>query len=222
MRETLTVDVPEKPRIREGKAFTRTEQKTILCAAGSETNVRSNLGAARRWVPWLMAYSGARCQEITQLRKEDIIVEDGITAMLLSPQAGTLKTKQGRRVPLHEHIIEQGFLDFVENRRKGPLFYNPRTQDTEDDPTNPKRLPGALVVKDLGEWVRKLGVTDKEIQPNHAWRHTFRARAYRYEMKEHVIDAICGHAPVSEGRGYSTPTLEDKAAELRKFPRYEL
>ena len=61
----VTVDVPEKTRMREGRAFTRTEQQTILSAASSETNVRSNLGAARRWVPWLMAYSGARCQEIT-------------------------------------------------------------------------------------------------------------------------------------------------------------
>ena len=39
-------------------------------------------------------------------------------------------------------------------------------------------------------------------------------------MREH-IDAICGHAPASVGRSYSTPTLADKAAELRNFPRYE-
>jgi hypothetical protein len=40
-------------------------------------------------------------------------------------------------------------------------------------------------------------------------------------MREHIVDAICGHAPASVGRSYSTPTLADKAAELRKFPRYE-
>ena len=170
----------------------------------------------------MMAYSGARCQEITQLRKEDIIFEDGITAMLLSPEAGTMKTKQGRRVPLHEHIIEQGFLDFVKVRRNGPLFCNSKIENAEGDPTNPKRLPGAILVNRLRDWVREeLGVTDKEISPNHAWRHTFRARAARHGMREHVIDAICGHAPANEGRGYGTPTLEDKAAELRKFPRYD-
>jgi hypothetical protein len=39
---------------------------------------------------------------------------------------------------------------------------------------------------------------------------------------EHILDAICGHTPAYEGRGYNTPTLADKAEELKKFPRYEL
>jgi integrase len=218
----VSVDVPHKPREREGRWFKPAEQRIILRAAASETNLASNLGGARRWVPWLMAYSGARCQEITQLRKQDIIVEDGITALRLSPEAGTMKTKQGRLVPLHEHIIEQGFRQFVKSRRDGPLFCNPGRGDEEgEDPTNPKRSPAAILVNRLAEWVRKLGVTDKEISPNHAWRHTFRLRAARYGMSEHVIEAICGWAPANEGRGYGKPTLEDKAEELKKFRRYE-
>ena len=157
----------------------------------------------------------------SQLRKEDIVLRDGIQVMELSPEAGTVKTGQGRTVPLHEHIIEQRFLDFVRSRRDGPLFFNPRKDATPDDPTKPKRARSVTVVNRLATWVRALGVTDKEIQPNHAWRHTFKARALRFGMREHIIDAICGHAPASVGRSYSTPTLADKAAELRKFPRYE-
>ena len=219
--EGIKIKVRKRLREREGRAFEEAEQATILRAAYAEADVKSFLHAARRWVPWLMAYSGARCGEITQLRKEDIVLRDGIRVMELSPEAGTVKTGQGRTVPLHEHIIEQGFLDFVSSRRDGPLFYNPRTDATPDDPTKPKRARSVTVVNRLATWVRALGVTDKEIQPNHAWRHTFKARALRIGMREHIVDAICGHAPASVGRGYSTPTIGDKAAELRKFQRYE-
>jgi integrase len=219
--QAIKIKVRRRPRNREGRAFDEVEQATILYAAYAETNTQSFLGAARRWVPWLMAYSGARPGEITQLRKHDIVLRDGIAAMELSPEAGTVKTGQGRAVPLHEHIIEQGFLDFVKSRRDGPLFYNPRKDDMPDDPTKPRRARSVTTVNRLATWVRALGVTDKEIQPTHAWRHTFKARALRFDMREHVVDAICGHTPASVGRSYSTPTLADKGAELRKFPRYE-
>ena len=46
--------------------------------------------------------------------KEDIVLRDGIQVMELSPKAATVKTGQGRTVPLHKHIIEQGFLDPLE------------------------------------------------------------------------------------------------------------
>jgi len=33
---------------------------------------------------------------------------------------------------------------------------------------------------------------------------------------------MCGHSSRDVGDGYETPTLEDLAAEIPKFPRYEL
>ena len=43
-------------------------------------------------------------------------------------------------VPLHEHMIEQGFLAFVNANGKGPLFYNEPTQPAaSNDPTNPRK-----------------------------------------------------------------------------------
>ncbi|MEC5293197.1 hypothetical protein, partial [Aurantimonas sp. C2-3-R2] len=35
-------------------------------------------GCSRRWVPWICAYTGARVNEITQLRRQDIKQIDGI------------------------------------------------------------------------------------------------------------------------------------------------
>jgi integrase len=127
-----------------------------------------------------------------------------------------------RTVPLHEHLLKQGFLEFVRSSGRGPLFYSEKKTAPSSDTTNPTKPPYVQVREDVGEWVRKLGVTDREIQPNHAWRHTFKLIGSRYGMREHILDAICGHAPASVGRGYGTPDLIDKAKELKKFPRYSI
>ena len=70
--------------------------------------------------------------------------------------------------------------------------------------------------------MRELGVKDPAVSPTHAWRHTFKQRAARNGIAENVHDEITGHAPASEGRKYTVPTVEDMAAALKKFPRYHV
>ncbi len=151
--------------------------------------------------------------------------KDGFAVMLIRPDAGTVKGSIPRTVPIHEHVIAQGFLAYVKSRGKGPLFYRPETKkhgSDDVDPLKPKR-PRAVKTRDrLAEWVRKLGVTDTEIQPNHAWRHTFKQRAARAKIEKVVRDAICGHAAQSVGDAYEKPLVEDMAKALKKFPRYEI
>ncbi len=115
------VKVPKKHSTRETKAFTDHEIKTILKAA-TAIEVRSKSDAAKRWCPWLAAYSGARMGELTQLRGIDIVSNDRIHAMRISPEAGTIKTGKARTVPLHEHLIKQGFLAFVKASGKGSII----------------------------------------------------------------------------------------------------
>ena len=99
--------------------------------------------------------------------------------MLFTPAAGPMKTRKPRAVPIHEHLIEQGFIEFVKTRGEGPLFYEPADEDGQSDPLNPRRPRSVSVRSRLAEWVRKQGVTDKELSPNHAWRHTFKQIADR-------------------------------------------
>jgi integrase len=212
------VKVPKKIQTRETKSFTTEEINTILSAA-LKIEVRSKTDSAKRWCPWLAAYSGARMGELTQLRGVDIIEQDGIPALKISPEAGTTKTGKARVVPLHDHLVAQGFLEFVKTSGKGPLFYTVSVVNTAIDPTNPKKPRYVKARERVADWVRSLGLNDPELAPNHAWRHTFKAIGFRSAMSEKVIDAIVGHAPATVGRGYGAPTLTDKANELRKFPR---
>jgi integrase len=219
----VRITVPRKNTTRESKAFTSDEIKTILRAALVMSEPKTKMHAARRWVPWLCAYTGARGGEIAQLRGADCIHQDGVWAIRITPEAGTTKTKQARTVPLHEHVIAQGFLEFVKRNGTGPLFYGQQKVPLPAaDATNPPKARSVKVRERIAEWVRDLGVTDREVQPNHAWRHTFKQVCDREHISERVSDAITGHAPASVGRAYGAPTLKDKADALRHFPRYDI
>ena len=217
----VKVDVPKRSRSRETKAFRREEVLMILKAASDYKQPQTATERTRRWVVWLCAYSGARAGEITQLRGIDIERCDDFHVMRLTPDAGPIKTRQTRIVPIHEHIIKQGFLDTVRQVGNGPLFYNlDETPRANVDPLKPSRSRAATARAHLSDWVRELGVKDPEVSPTHAWRHTFKQRAARNGITENVHDEITGHAPASEGRKYTKPTVEDMAEALKKFPRY--
>jgi integrase len=218
--DALTVS--KRPKLRETQAFTPEEARTILAAATAIKTARQRDEAARRWVPWMCAYTGARVGEITQLRKADVIERGGIYALRITPEAGTVKNARARLVPLHEHLIAQGFLTYVRRQREGPLFYTPRTTPTDatEDPLKRKKPPGAQVRQRLAEWVRELGIKDPELLPNHGWRHSFKAVGRSVRISDKVLDDICGHASASTGHEYGRASLEEMAAAIRRFPRY--
>jgi integrase len=215
----IKITVPKQSRHRETKAFRGDEQQLILGAALAidDTNGRVD-DAAKRWVPWLCAYSGARPGEITQLRGSDVVKQDGIDAIRITPEAGTVKGGQTRVVPIHEHLLAQGFLKFVSRRGQGPLFYAPRHERGSSRGATGSKAPYSQVRQRLAEWVRSIGVTDEHVSPNHAWRHTFKQIADREGISERMSDYITGHAHKSEGARYGAPTLSDMAQALKKFP----
>ncbi|WP_316232854.1 tyrosine-type recombinase/integrase [Bradyrhizobium sp. SZCCHNPS2010] len=220
----VRVDVPRRVQTREeGRSFTAAEASTILKASLSYEKPATPTERARRWVPWICAYSGARPGEITQLRGIDVEDRRGLFVMKLTPEAGSIKTGKPRVVPIHEHLIAQGFIQMVRQVGKGALFYNDKTpQRVSADPLKPSRSRADTARAHLGEWVRGLGVDDTQLSPNHAWRHTFKRIADEIGMPEKMNDAITGHTQATEGRKYGLPKVEAMAEALKKFPRYKL
>ena len=96
----VNVTVPKRTKLRDTQAFYPEEQRVILKAALGVDSTTTPDDAARRWVPWLCAYSGARVGEITQLRGRDVIKRDGTHALLITPDAGTVKNRQSPRGPV--------------------------------------------------------------------------------------------------------------------------
>jgi integrase len=217
----VKITVPKKVKLRETQAFLPDERRIILKAALEVGDTDTPDKAARRWVPWLCAYTGARPGEISQLRGSDVIERDGVPAIRITPGAGAVKGGKARVVPLHEHLIAQGFLEFVHRRGTGPLFYNP-PRLRSDDGTRMKKPRAIQARQRLASWVRGLGITDAELSPLHGWRHTFKQIADRAGISERTSDYITGHANKSVGAAYGAPTLDDMAEALKKFPRYAL
>ncbi|WP_156378686.1 DUF6538 domain-containing protein [Rhizobium sp. Root1240] len=215
----VTVAVPRKRTTRE-KSFTAREVKTILTASLGSPPERCGpeMKAAYRWIPWLCAYTGARVGEIAQLRKQDVQSHNGHPLIWITPEAGTTKDGNPRFVAIHPHLVEQGFLDFVGSRRAGPLFYDPSRHrgGTEGNPQYNK------VGERLATWVRKLGVDDTRIRPNHAWRHLFKTEARGVYMDVGTRDYMQGHVPATEGEAYGGFKPHVLVHEIAKLPRFEI
>ncbi|MGU3326927.1 DUF6538 domain-containing protein [Methylobacterium mesophilicum] len=209
----LSLDEPRIVAQRE-RTFRESEIAAILSAASCvEPNGHNPTRAsARRWCPWLAAYTGARIGELTSLEQRDIRIEAGIPIMHLR----VTKTGEPRMVPLHAHLIEQGFLDFVEALPAGPLFYDPKKHRVGSAAT-----PAELRSRSVAEWVRETVKLDPGVDPNHGWRHTWKTRALGVGIEERLRDAITGHRVESVGRRYETPTLAMLADAMSRFPRYQ-
>lgn len=172
---------------------------------------------ARRWVPWVCAYSGARVNEITQLRAEDVLQVDGVWCIRITPEAGSVKNRMARTVPLHSHLIDQGFLRAIEGKT-GPLFYNPARHRGGSD-GNPQYKK---VGERLAEWVRDIGVDDPNVAPNHGWRHRFKTAARGAGIDAETRDAIQGHRARTEGEEYGHFPVSVLAEAIEKLPRYKV
>lgn len=177
---------------------------------------------AKRWVPWLCAYTGARVNEITQLRKCDLIKKEvgevDVWLIQITPEAGSTKNGKIRKVPLHPHMLDQGFPLFVAGQPEGPLFYNPARPRHGSAVNAPYKKQGER----LATWVREIGVDDPNVSPNHGWRHRFKFVARDVKMDLEIREGIAGHAPRTEGEAYGSIPLRRVYEEICLIPRYRV
>ena len=168
---------------------------------------------ARRWLPWLLAFSGARLEEICQSFVSDIRKQGDIWHIDINADHSSKALKNAgsaRKVPLHPALIEEGFLDYVQSLPKeGPLF-----PDLSPDRFGKR---GGNGTKIIGRWVRER-IKDPRKAPNHAWRHRFKDQCRAVEIEKSVHDALTGHASRDEGDryglGYPLSVLARAVAKL--------
>jgi integrase len=210
----VTIKLGKRRTVRRG--FKDAEALAILTAArklkrGGE---RPETFAAKQWVPWLLAYTGARVGEMAQLRNEDVTQEGRHWVIDILPEAGTIKTDEARRVVVHPHLIEMGFVKFGKAAPAGYLFIRPAK---DGDVLGP--LQG--VKNRLAEFARSL-VSDKTVDPNHGWRHRFKSVCRAVGIDPEVRDYLQGHAPRTEGERYGEMPLRAQAKAIAKLPRYRV
>ena len=216
----IGVKVKKTPKALRMRGYGDEEAKIVLRLTLEPVTERLSQHqiAARRWIPWICCYAGARVGEIAQLRKEDVKVKSGIPLLWITPEAGSVKDGNPRDVAIHSHLLEQGFLEFVAASKPGPLFYNP-VRARNGSAKNPQ-------YKKVGEricaWVRANGMTDEKLAPNHAWRHRFKTLCRVHEVDPGTRDYIQGHVPHNEAEEYGEFEPAALRREIEKLPRVEL
>ena len=103
---------------------------------------------------------------------------------------------------LHPHLVEQGFPEFVTKSRTRRLFLNGDERG---------HWQGTKVR--LQVFARSI-VTDPNVAPNHGWRHRFKTVGMQAGIPPRILDAIQGHAPVTDGDQYGDVTLRTQAEAI--------
>ncbi|MFO8127990.1 DUF6538 domain-containing protein [Yoonia sp.] len=214
---------PRRQHSRE-QGFTDAEAIRILKVATTyEPNAdvngyireKSHLVAAKRWVPIICAFCGARPSEITQLRKEDVREVDGQWVIRITPDAGTVKAGGYRDVPLHEQIVSLGFPEFVKAAKPGPFFHGGTEPAKYADKA--KRISNQICT-----WLQERELIPDGVRPNYGWRHRFKSQTIELGISPRVYDAIQGHSAKSASDGYGDVSLKAKADAIGRLPAYEL
>jgi integrase len=199
-------DVKVRGRVGESKArkpFNVEELNAIFASPVFAKGERPQAGAgeAAYWLPLVGLFTGARLNEIGQLRTGDVKTADGITFIHFTDQGEGQRLKKGsksrKRVPVHAQLVRLGLLRYVEKMReeKQERLFPDLKADSHGHIT--------------GRWSRwfnryldgVVGIADPE-KDFHSFRHTFKLTARACGIPEDQHDALTGHANVSVSRAY--------------------
>lgn len=221
--KTVRQQVPRKVQTRE-KGYTTEEAVKVLKASlkhmpaervNPSNRESAHITAAKRWVPLLCAFTGARITEMTQLRKEDVRQEGERWIIRISPEAGTVKTGQYRDVPLHVQVIELGFQSFVEAAENGPLFHGAKAPS--------KYVAGSQATAGrLSKWLHDLNLVPTGLQPSYGWRHRFKTLGLDTGASDRVLNGIQGHPGKTASDGYGDVTIAAKLRVIDGLSAYDL
>ncbi len=171
----------------------------------------------RWWLPVLSLWSGTRLNEWAAAPLADVrqIGEGWFLDLTNRPVGGDdplrIKNKGSRRlVPIHQRLIDLGFLEYVRSQTGTHLF-----PDLHGFTLHPASRAANWFSK-----VRKPG--QKTI---HELRHTFKYQVRSTKASEEVSDLITGHQNGSMGRKYGQgvdPAVLTEAVAKVTFPTFPL
>jgi len=188
----------KKPRA----GFTSDELGTIFGAAVFQRGAVAGrkFGPAEFWLPLIGLYTGARIEEIAQLRVKEIRRHPTLGHFFHITDEGEdseVKNESSRRrVPVHQGLLDTGLLAYAESLpdQNGYLF------PTLIPDKYQRRSSG--YGKEFGKFLRdELKILDRR-KVFHSFRHLFKHRCRELGISEDVHDALTGHTNASEARSY--------------------
>jgi len=181
--------------------------------------------AARYWIPVLARFTGCRLNEIAQASVRDVRTLGGIPCLFVTSferdangqvvpveeRKKRVKTKAGRRtIPLHSEVLRLGFLDFVEERRKGggSSLFDLKWFAKDGFGKYPGR-DFSLLSKAVGVWERKRKVF-------HSFRATINQELEAADLDGTLIDRFLGHSVHTVREKHYNRNREGQTLPLRR------
>ncbi len=180
----------------------------------------ANKEQQRHWGAILALYTGARANEIAQIKLSEIKCKNGIWYIDITDETyeKRLKTNNSRRViPIHDDLISLGFLNYVEkikSYKQEMLFMKLKTAS------------GDISCRKMSDWfvnsfLKKLKEQNliEEHKNFHSFRHTAINNEKQRHLNEHVMREIFGHGKSKDTHaGYQEEySLEVKHNEMNKL-----
>ncbi|MFK3771672.1 DUF6538 domain-containing protein [Pseudomonas sp. NPDC089406] len=221
----LTKAAKKSGRALARKHFTRQELVQVFKSpvfTRTWTPPRASFGEAWYWLPLLLCYTGARREEVAQMKAAEVQQsDDGVWFLdLLSTldeaseaDERTVKTAGSRRkVPLHPDLIALGFLSYVSGLPAQGQLFPLLKQDTA-------RYYGANFGRRWSDYLKKVAHLDIRVSPLHGFRHSFITFCREQAVPEELRDALTGHDNGAVSRKYGERALLPQLLEqLKKLP----
>jgi integrase len=176
--------------------------------------------AARFWVPAL-ALNGARLGELCQLLTSDVREADGVMFLDLSEfdhetgervESKSLKNRPSARVaPIHPLVIEAGFGDFVDRRRKAGV-----TRLFPELRRSPQKGWGQDMSRFFAAHLDQIGLSSRKLV-FHSFRHGLRTRGREAGLSGEILDAIGGWKSRATGENYGSNSIATLNSHLSKI-----
>ncbi|WP_175911903.1 tyrosine-type recombinase/integrase [Burkholderia sp. BCC1640] len=137
----------------------------------------------------LLLHTGARVGEIAQLRCEDFVAINGVLAIHITAEAGTVKTAESERyVPLADHLrCDPWFSDWLTETMGKTGHAMPSLHGRVHTPAETYTRWFAKLRKELRLPLGRLAGT-------HKFRHWMRSSLAAKDVSENTADSITGHA----------------------------
>ncbi|GAA6159722.1 site-specific integrase [Ruegeria sp. HU-ET01832] len=167
-----------------------------FCAEPGDHSMR---GTARYWLPLLGLFTGARLNELCQLKVSDVREEDGIVFLDITDEAEDQKVKSAsgrRRIPVHRQLVELGFLEFVEERRDSG-----ERQLFSELKIDASGYHSGEFSKFFSRYLERIGVKTEKTS-FHSFRHNFEDACRNGGVLPHIMNAIQGHAELGMAGRY--------------------
>lgn len=142
------------------------------------------------WVPLLNLYMGLRPSEACQLSSKNVLQIRGIWVVNVdkADEESTLKTENAYRVvPIHQALIDHGFLEFVQKRKNRPQLF-------DDKPFGPDRDWSNNLVRRYTRHLTRAGFLGNPRPTVYGFRHTFIDELQQAQVPENIVSELVGHA----------------------------